>query len=453
MPDYQSYTAAVVTEGCKVNSYESAAIAEALARAGFRVRPAGEDCDIYIVNTCTVTSASDKTARQMIRRLIAAHPGAAVIVTGCSVQAHADELASIPGIFALIGNRRKLDVVGAARAFALTGCLPSKPIVSVPPLDGAPFEPMTITRFDRIRPDVKIEDGCECRCTFCAIPDARGPVRSKPLPDVVREVTGLCRAGYREIVLTGIETGSWGRDLGHSPDGSRYTLASLLLAVGSIPGICRVRLGSLDPSAMTPDFVRTAAGLSCLAPHFHLSVQSGSSRTLARMKRRYNAAQAMDALKRLRAAIPGVQFTTDMIVGFPGETDEDFEETLDFARRAQFLKIHVFPYSRRPGTPAADMPDQVPPTVMAARADALSALSDRITADILDRTRASSCADALASDRPVTVLFERRSDGYTTGHTPDFMEVRVPGDINLRGRELPVRLTGRDGSVLLGELL
>lgn len=444
MPDYQSHTAAVVTEGCKVNSYESAAIAEALAREGFHIRPASEDCDVYVVNTCTVTAASDKTARQMIRRLIAAHPGAAVIVTGCSVQSHADELAAIPGVFALIGNRRKLDVVRAARAFALTGCVPPQPIMSVPPLDGAPFEPMTITRFDRIRPDVKIEDGCECRCTFCAIPDARGPVRSKPADDVLREVTGLCRAGYREVVLTGIETGSWGRDLGLDADGNRYTLASLLKMVDALPGVCRVRLGSLDPSVMTPEFVDTAAGLSCLAPHFHLSVQSGCSRTLARMKRRCNAGQALRALERVRAAIPGVQFTTDMIVGFPGETDADFAETLAFAEEAAFLKIHVFPYSRRPGTPAADMPDQVPPPVTAARAAALSALSDRSTAAILDQT--------LTADKPVTVLFERRGDGYTTGHTPAFMEVRVDGPTNLRGRELPVRLYGRDGCVLLGKI-
>ena len=440
-----AFTAAILTEGCKVNRYESEAIAEALEKAGFTIRPSHEDCDLYVINTCTVTAASDKTARQTVRGLIKRHPGAYVILTGCSVQAHADELSAIPGVDALVGNRHKLDVITAALSLTAQGRKTGTPIVSVPPLDGCAFEPMTITRFDRIRPDVKIEDGCACRCTYCAIPDARGPVRSKLPDDVLREVAGLCEAGCREVVLTGIETGSWGADLDPGPNGERQTLGTLLSAVNDLPGICRVRLGSLDPSVMTEEFVGRIAGLACLAPHFHLSVQSGCSRTLARMRRRYNADQALAALERLRRAIPGVQFTTDMIVGFPGETEADFEETLDFARRVRFLKIHVFPYSRRKNTPAAAMPDQIPPDMKADRAARLSALSDETGGLLLD--------ERLAAGLPADVLFERFHGDFVTGHTPEFMEVKVRSSVNIRGREQTVRLTGREGDLLLGELI
>lgn len=433
-------SAAVLTQGCKVNQYESEAIAEALAARGFTIRPPQEVCDLYVVNTCTVTAESDRKARQAIRRLLSENPEAFLIVTGCSAQKAADAIAAIPGVDCIVGNRNKLAVADAAVSLWRAGVKPARPLLEVGTLEGSAFEAMTITHFERTRAYVKIEDGCECRCTYCAIPDARGPVRSKPAEAVLDEVRGLVAGGCREVVLTGIETGSWGRDLPDSP-----RLCDLLRAVDALPGIGRVRLGSLDPSVMTPRFVEIVSALPSLAPHFHLSVQSGCSATLARMHRRYNADQAEAAIARLRAAIPHVQLTTDMIVGFPGETEEEFAASLAFARRVGFLHIHVFPYSRRAGTPAATMPEQVPEPIRRRRAAELSAVSEQSRDAILDA--------ALRAGRPLSVLFESCEGGMCFGHTPEFLEVRVAAGADLRGSEATVLPRSRDGGVLTAELI
>ncbi len=436
MPDiHAAPTVAILTLGCKVNQYESEAITEAAEAAGMIPRPAREACDIYIINTCTVTAESDRKARQLIRRLAGQNPAAFVIVTGCSAQAHAEAIAAIPGVDAVVGNRDKLSVVAVAAKLYQGGIKQNTPLVAVPALEGSAFEPMTITRFGRTRAYVKIEDGCESRCAYCAIPAARGPIRSKPAADVLREVGALFARGCREVVLTGIETGSWGRDLGDS------RLGDLLYEVDKLPGVGRIRLGSLDPTVMTPAFVERIAGLSSLAPHFHLSMQSGCSATLARMKRKYNAAQAAAAMARVRAAIPCVQFTTDMIVGFPGETDDEFAESLAFAEAAGFLHIHVFPFSRREGTPAAAMPDQVPEAVKHERAAILSEVSRRSCAAILD--------GVLKKGTPLTVLPETRGKGFVTAHTSDFMEVRVESDQKFPDGELTVLPVARDGELLI----
>lgn len=441
-------TAAILTLGCKVNQYESEAIAEGLAKAGFTIRPTTEVCDLYIINSCTVTSESDRKARQAIRRLIARNPAAYVIVTGCAAQIAPEKIAAIPGVDAVIGNRSKQEAVTAAVRLWASGTKCAVPRVDAPSLDGAPFEPMTITRFDRTRAYVKIQDGCESRCTYCTIPRARGPQRSKPLEEVIREVSVLTESGCREIVLTGIETGAWGRDLGS------LRLQDLLVAVDAIPGVGRIRLGSLDPTVMTEAFVSTIAPLASTAPHFHLSMQSGCSATLARMKRTYNVTMAEAAMARVKAGIPHARFTTDIIVGFPGETEEEFEETLAFARRAEFLHIHVFPYSRRDGTPAATMPDQVPEAVKHERVARLSAVSRETCGAILDR----ALADYRATGQPLIALMESKSKGYMTGHTPDFMEVRLPltgkdASCDLSGQEVKVKPVSREGELLTVALL
>lgn len=433
-------TAAILTQGCKVNQYESEAIAEALTARGFTVRPPQEVCDLYVVNTCTVTAESDRKARQAIRRLLSENPAAFLIVTGCSAQKAADTIASIPGVDCVIGNRSKLAVADAATALFRAGAKPERPLISVGSLEGSRFEEMTITHFDRTRAYVKIEDGCENRCAYCAIPDARGPVRSKPAEAVLAEVRGLVAGGCREIVLTGIETGSWGRDLPGAP-----RLCDLLCAVDALPGIGRVRLSSLDPSIVTPRFVERTSSLASLAPHFHLSVQSGCSATLARMRRRYNAAQAEAAIARLREAIPQVQLTTDMIVGFPGETEEEFSESKAFAERMRFLHIHVFPYSRRDGTPAATMPDQMPESVKHRRVAELSAVSDG--------SRNAILKSVLLEGRPLSVLFESCEGGMCYGHTPEFLEVRVVSQENLRGQVVRVQPYACADGVLTATIL
>ena len=431
-------TASVVTLGCKVNQYESTAISEALEKAGFSLADVHEVCDVYVVNTCTVTMESDRKARQLIRRLITAAPDAQVIVTGCSAQAHAEAIAAIPGVSAVVGNRDKLSVVAVACELLASGKKPDTPLVSVPSLEGSHFEPMHITRFGRTRAYVKIEDGCESRCAYCAIPAARGPVRSKPREDILREVEDLTARGCREVVLTGIETGAWGRDLG----GER--LEDLLVDIDRIPGIGRVRLGSLDPTVMTPSFVEKVATLPSLAHHFHLSMQSGCSATLARMRRRYNADMARAAMARVRAAMPDVMLTTDIIVGFPGETEEEFATSLAFAKEAEFLHIHVFPFSPREGTPAATMPGQVPDAIKHARVRDMSKVSEASAARILD--------GYLSAGAPLAVLPETRGDGYFLGHTANFLEVRVEakeGDLPTDGDILTVLPIRREGEVLI----
>ena len=427
-------TFAALTLGCKVNQYETEAICEALEGMGFTQRPSHEVCDLYVLNTCTVTAESDRKSRQMARRLIQKNPEAAVIVTGCSAQGNPASFAAIEGVSAVVGNRNKLRVAEIARELMEQG-RPATPPVEVPDLTDADFEPMSITRFIRARAYVKIQDGCESRCAYCAIPAARGPVRSKPMEEVISEVKALTEGGCREIVLTGIETGAWGRDLGS------LRLQDLLVEIDRIPNVGRIRLGSLDPTVMTEDFVDKIKDLSSLAPHFHLSMQSGCSTTLARMRRKYNAKQAEAAMARVRAAIPGVQFTTDMIVGFPGETEEEFAESADFARKAGFLHIHVFPYSKRSGTPAATMKDQVPEAVKRERVAILSRISEETCTAILE--------DVLASPHPMTILPETRGEGFVMAHTPEFLEVKILTSCPLPQEEITVTPIRREGEILI----
>ena len=434
----KTYTVAVLTQGCKVNQYESEAIAEAFERVGFRVLSGDEVCDAYVINTCTVTGESDRKAGQLIRRVHHLAPGAKILVTGCFSQARPEAAASIPGVDFVCGNRDKLSVVSAAVRLLEEPAQEGAPVPVIGDMESAAFEKMTITKFERTRAYVKIEDGCENHCTYCAIPGARGRVRSKAPEDVLTEVEGLIAGGCREVVLTGIETASYGRDL------PGVTLAELLEKVDALPGIGRIRLGSLDPSLFKEDFVATVAGLSHLAPHFHLSVQSGSSAVLAAMKRKYNREMALAGIRRLRAAIPHVQLTADFIVGFPGESEADFADTMSFAKEADFLHMHVFAYSRRAGTVAANLPGQIPVPVKKERSAALIALGEEMHRGILTR----------ALENPLReVLFESFSGGVAVGHTADFLEVAVRSDRPMHAETHTVRLLEASGDRLTGEVL
>lgn len=409
-------TVGIYTLGCKVNQYESEAIAEAFSARGFSVLPPQSVCDVYVINTCTVTAESDRKSRQFIRRAIGRNPKALILVTGCLSQTAPETVAAITGVDYICGNGHKLSVVDAACALLKNG-KPEKAELQVTPIDEEPFEPMQIRSFDRTRAYIKIEDGCESHCTYCIIPNARGKIRSKPLNEVIDEVTQFTERGCREIVLTGIETASWGREFGAS-------LADLLEAVDKIPHIGRVRLGSLDPSLIKPDFVARIAKLSSLAPHFHLSMQSGSNRILALMKRKYNAEMAMRGMTLLREAIPNVQFTTDMILGFPDEGEAEFLETMRFIEQARFLTIHAFPYSARRGTPAAAMKNQVPEAIRHERVRLLYAKQEEIQREIL--------SEQLQKQATAEVLFEDYKDGFAYGHMDNFVQVRVPAPRALR---------------------
>ena len=430
-------TVAILTLGCKVNQYESEAIAEAFAANGFFLCAPDDSCDVYVINTCTVTAEADRKAGQLARRVHTQNPKAIVLLTGCFSQSKPERAASIKGVDYVCGNTDKLSVVKAAAELLEKGRGDS-PLIRVGDVNSAPFEPMCITRFDRTRAYVKIEDGCENRCSYCAIPAARGKVRSKPLAEVLDEVKGLFDGGCREVVLTGIETASWGRDL----DG--VTLADLLEAVDALPNVGRIRLGSLDPSLFREDFVKRIARLRSLAPHFHISMQSGSSRVLAAMRRKYNADQAMLAIKRLRAAIPRAELTTDFIVGFPGERDEDFEQTMQLAREAEFLSMHVFAYSRREGTPAASLPDQIAPSIKKERSAKLSALGDQLHRKRLERALLSPECE---------VLFETYENGLAIGHTDSFLEVALPSPRPLHSELKRVQMCEIQGARILAEPL
>lgn len=415
--------------GCKVSQYETEALAERFAAAGFTVSDFDAVCDVYVINTCTVTVESDRKSRQMIRRATRVNPDAVVIVTGCSSQLHPDSIAAIPGVSYVSGNDRKMNLPDVACDLLLrpkTGA-----VNAVRDLAGVPFERASITRAPRTRAFVKIEDGCNCRCAYCAIPLARGPVRSKAPSDVIDEVRALVASGTREIVLTGIETAAYGIDL----DG--YRLIDLIADIADKTEVERIRLSSLSPEMMTPATVKRLASVRGLAPHFHLSLQSGSDAVLAAMRRPYRTKQVRDALAALREEIPYVTFTTDVIVGFPGETEETFLETVAFCREARFLRLHVFPYSPRPGTPAADFPDQVDGEEKHRRVRELVKVGRDVAKDLL--------SDLIAAKTPLSVLFETRDGEYLTGHSENYVEVKVKTDRDLAGqirRVLPTALSG-----------
>ena len=435
----KKYTVGITTLGCKVNQYESEAIAEALELRGFEISKSTQPCDAYIINTCTVTAESDRKARQMIRRMMSHNPHALILVTGCYSQVSPSAVAEIDGVDYVCGTSNKMSVIDKLSSLIEKG-KNDVAEVCVPCLDEAAFECMSIKKFDRTRAYVKIEDGCESKCTYCTIPMARGRIRSKPFNDVIDEVKELISGGCAEVVLTGIETGSYGDDLGEGED-----LASLLCAVDKLDGIGRVRLGSLDPTVIKPEFVEKIKDLKSLAPHFHLSLQSGSDRILALMKRKYNSKQAMQSIERLRAAIPNVKFTTDIITGFPGESDEDFEASCDFVRKAGFLMVHAFPYSKRKGTPAAAMKEQIPEDVKKQRVHTLCEICREVRSEILD--------GIVSEHRPIEVLFESFDGEYVSGHTSDFVEVKVKSQSGMHGvlaRVLPV---SHDGEACIGELI
>ncbi len=437
MMAYSAYTVGIYTLGCKVNQYESEAIAEEFLKEGFSLLPPSRPCDVYVINTCTVTAESDRKTGQFIRRAIHKNPSAYILVTGCMAQTQPQRIAAIEGVDYVCGNAEKLSVVDMAKKLIDHGEKQALPLLRVAPPDAFGFEPMEITRFDRTRAYVKIEDGCENHCAYCIIPSARGTICSKRPEDVLREVNCLCRAGCREVVLTGIETGSYGKDL----DG--YTLADLLSEVDGIEGLERLRLGSLDPSQITQDFAERIAPLKRITPHFHLSMQSGSDRILGLMRRKYNTSMALKAVERLRQVLPSVQFTTDIIVGFPGESEADFEETMHFIEQVGFLMVHVFPYSRRKGTVADRMPEQIAESVKHERVRRLSQRQEEIRARILD----GMCG------RTVQVLFETFSDGIAVGHTENFVEVACPSREALGGKILSAKLLSHNGERCEGELL
>lgn len=424
------------TLGCKVNQYESEAIAEALEAKGYTAIQGGKDSAVCIINTCTVTGESDRKCRQTIRHAIADNPNAYVIVTGCFAQISPEMVASIEGVDCIIGNKNKLQTVEMALS-ALNG--KRNHVTAVESLKNASYEEMQVARSERTRAYIKIEDGCENNCTYCIIPQARGPIRSRKVEDVLKEAQSLVASGYKELVLTGIEVAAYGRDLQNAD------LLTLLTELHKIEGLDRIRLSSIELSFLRPHIIEGIAHLPKVCHHFHLSLQSGCSRTLASMKRKYNAAMIQNTVSKMREAMPDVLFSADIIVGFPSETEEDFAETYALISNLTLLHTHVFSYSRRPGTPAAEMKSVCTREEVKARSKAL------LTLDEESRYKVYAKMAPLGSRHKV--LFETEEDGMWHGHTENFMEITVNAPHDLNNCIKTVEIVGFANKKLLGKLV
>ena len=429
--------ACVLTLGCRVNQYESDFIMEELSKYGVEICSMQEKCDIYIINTCSVTSESDRKSRQFIRKCIKQNPGAVVIVTGCFSQINQEAASKIEGVSLVIGNNEKSKIAKIA-----LDILDGKKVSPCGfDIYNGKFDTMSVgAPLTRTRAFVKIEDGCDSKCAYCIIPKARGSVRSNLPENVINEVKRIASEGCLEVVLTGIETASYGKDLGGD-----INLGKLLCEVNEVEGISRIRLGSLDPFNITKEFCDTASSLNKVMNHFHISMQSGCTKTLNEMRRKYNIDQAKKNIDYLKSKFDGVMLSADIIVGFPGESDEDFEKTYEFLKNERFLHLHIFPYSKREGTLAAKMSGQVPEEIKKARLHRLEEMQKKIKAELL--------YEFVSKHEFTEVLFETFDGENAIGHTPNFTELKARSEKSLSGEIKRVKLISTDGALLYGNII
>lgn len=431
------WKAAFSTLGCKVNQYETECMQQQFEAAGFAIVSDREPADAYVINSCTVTGEGDKKSKQLLRRLRRQNPDAVIALTGCFPQAFPEEAARLTEADIITGARERAKLLGeVTRLLEARGQgRPTEPFVDIPPHERQEcFEPMAADKLsDHTRAFVKIEDGCDRWCSYCIIPKARGPIRSKPLEAMEAELAALARNGYREVVLVGINLSSYGKESG------KLQLAEAVRRACAVPGIDRVRLGSLEPELLTEEDLAILSGLEQFCPQFHLSLQSGCAATLKRMNRHYTPEEYAAIVDRIRERFAdrpgGASITTDVMVGFPGETDEEFAESLDFCRRIGFAKAHVFAYSVRAGTRAAEMPDQVPQKTKEERSRRMIAALEERRGEFL-RGQTGTVQQ---------VLFEtRRPDGSYIGHTMNYSPVIARSSGDLRERIVPVQIEQYD---------
>ena len=420
------------TLGCKVNRYDTETLRELFACGDILSVNEGEDIpDIVVVNSCTVTAESDRKTRQTVRKMRRQYPAAVIAVTGCMPQARPEKAKTLTDADIIIGNALNSELPALVKKFMahrdkIVESKPHRPHEKISPLSSHSFE-------GRTRAFVKIEDGCNRFCSYCIVPYARGRVRSKPPERIAEELTAFAAAGYKEAVIAGINLSAYGSDIGLTlPDGVK---------AADVEGIERLRLGSLEPDQLTPEVLDGLKSVKKLCGQFHLSLQSGSDSVLKRMNRKYDTARFYRAVELLREYFPGCGLTCDLITGFPGETEEDHAATLEFIRRCGFSDMHIFPYSRRPGTPADKMPQQCSRAVKERRAREAKAVAEEMKAAFL-----ASCVG-----QTLPVLFETQDGEFFTGHSDTYVLVRARGE-KLRGRTLNVLITGTDGGVLTGEL-
>lgn len=424
---------AIYTLGCKVNQYETQAMEQELRSRGHEVVEFSDEADAYVINSCSVTAVSDQKSRQVLHRVRRQHPDAVAALAGCYPQTHVEDVQKLDvDLIAGTGDRMGFlnlleEAVAERKHIEAIDKAFERRVFEVLPAGG---------QSRRTRAMLKVEDGCVNFCTYCIIPYARGPVRSLPLEKAVEQAKGLQEDGYQEIVLTGIEISSWGKDLKNG-----LSLIDLIEAIcEAVPGM-RIRLGSLEPRTITEDFCRRAAALPMLCPQFHLSMQSGCDATLKRMNRKYDTARYAQSVALLNQYFEHPAVTTDMITGFPEETEEEFSQTLDFIRQCGFAQMHIFPYSIRPGTPAARM-KQIPKAVKEERAK-----RGAVVAAQMRETYLKNCVGKV-----YPVLFEQPKGDLFFGHAPNYMEVLVDGE-DLHNQVKNVRITGVDGEALLGEIV
>ena len=423
--------------GCKVNAYETEAMQEILEQNGYEIVPFEEKADAYIVNTCSVTNMADKKSRQMLHRAKKMNPEAVVIAAGCYVQSAGEELLKDTSVDILIGNNEKVNLPSILENWEKE----HNPLHVHDLTREHTYEELTLSHTaGHTRAFMKIQDGCNQFCTYCIIPYTRGRVRSRRLSDIVAEAGRLAENGYQEVVLTGIHLDSYGTDLEEHEN-----LLTVIQEIAKIDGIKRIRLGSLEPRIMTEKFVAGLAAEEKLCPHFHLSLQSGCDATLKRMNRRYSAEEFRQCCERLRRHFDDPALTTDVIVGFPGETEEEFTATVEFLKDICFYETHLFKYSRRKGTKADRMPDQIPEQIKNQRSDVLLALTEKNSGEYRKKLLG----------RTVKVLLEEESTiggtTYLTGHTREYVKVAVAPETAAAGEIIDVKVTGLLKDMVLGE--
>lgn len=430
--------AALHNLGCKVNSYETEAMQQLLENAGYEIVPFAEGADVYIINTCSVTNIADRKSRQMLHRAKKMNPEAVVVAAGCYVQAAGEELKKDEAVDLVVGNNKKTDLVSILEDYFTQRKNPEEDTVFgqndtpdetletiIDIGDTREYENLSIDRIsDHTRAFIKVQDGCNQFCSYCIIPYTRGRVRSRRPDEVVEEVKRLTISGYQEIVLTGIHLSSYGMDF---PEEERLTLLDLIQSIHEVEGLKRIRLGSLEPRIVTEEFSQALAGLHKICPHFHLSLQSGSDNTLKRMNRHYTTEDYLNRCQILRKAFKNPAITTDVIVGFPGESAEDFQETKEYLKNVQFYEMHVFKYSKRNGTRAAVMPDQVPESIKAERSNDLLRLEKEMSLEYR-KSWLGSRTEVLMEEE-----YWWNDIHYMIGHTREYVKAAVPFEEGLKG--------------------
>jgi len=425
---------AFYTLGCKVNQYETEAMEELFKKRGYSIVSPDENADIYVINTCTVTNLGDRKSRQFIRRAKKINKDSIVAAVGCYSQIAPEEVEKIEGVDIVIGNidkdkivdlcekakteRKKINIVKNIRSYK-------------------EFENLNIEEVNsKTRAYIKIQDGCNQYCSYCIIPYARGPIRSRKLDDIIIEARRLADSGFKEIILTGIHVASYGKDLGD------VNLLDVISKVNEIEGIERIRLSSMEPTFIDEKFMQKAVEIKKLCDHFHLSLQSGSDTVLKRMNRKYTKNQYRDIVALIRKYMPKAGITTDIIVGFPGETEEEFNETCDFVNEIGFSRIHVFKYSPRNGTPASKMENQIHGSKKHERSEKLISLGDKL----MDKFNSQFIG------RTIEVLFEEEKDGYYEGYTTNYVRVKSLSKDNIQGNILPVKIINKENDFLIGKI-